>query len=107
MKRDLQRFMLPESLLQKSIYDLSGGEYQRVSLIRNLQFVPQVLLLDEVTSALDEENKHNVNEIIRQLGAQQKMAVLWVTHDRDEIAHADDIIELQAHQARETANEPA
>ncbi|AML56479.1 iron efflux ABC transporter ATP-binding subunit FetA [Serratia rubidaea] len=107
MQRDLQRFMLPESLLQKSINELSGGEKQRVSLIRNLQFVPQVLLLDEVTSALDEENKHNVNEIIRQLVAQQNMAVLWVTHDRDEIAHADDIIELQAHQARETANEPA
>ncbi|SQC08904.1 YbbL ABC transporter ATP-binding protein [Klebsiella pneumoniae] len=34
-------------MLEKSINELSGGEKQRVSLIRNLQFLPRVLLLDE------------------------------------------------------------
>ncbi|HFK7185852.1 iron efflux ABC transporter ATP-binding subunit FetA [Serratia odorifera] len=99
MKQDLARLMLPENLLSKSINELSGGEKQRVSLIRNLQFTPKVLLLDEITSALDESNKRNVNEMIHQLVAGQGVAVLWVTHDRDEIAHADDVIELQAHHA--------
>lgn len=61
---DLQRFGLDENMLEKSINELSGGEKQRVSLIRNLQFLPRVLLLDEITSALDESNKQNVNEII-------------------------------------------
>lgn len=61
---DLLRFGLAENTLEKSINELSGGEKQRVSLIRNLQFLPQVLLLDEITSALDESNKKNVNEII-------------------------------------------
>ncbi len=51
-------------MLEKSINELSGGEKQRVSLIRNLQFLPRVLLLDEITSALDESNKQNVNDII-------------------------------------------
>lgn len=51
---DLQRFGLGENMLEKSINELSGGEKQRVSLIRNLQFLPRVLLLDEITSALDE-----------------------------------------------------
>ncbi|MGX2008270.1 ATP-binding cassette domain-containing protein, partial [Enterobacter asburiae] len=92
---DLQRFGLAENTLEKSINELSGGEKQRVSLIRNLQFLPQVLLLDEITSALDESNKHNVNDIIHRYVTEKNIAVLWVTHDRNEIAHADEVITLQ------------
>ncbi|MEX0634397.1 ATP-binding cassette domain-containing protein [Serratia ureilytica] len=40
MQADLARFGLPEAMLTKSINELSGGEKQRVSLIRNLQFMP-------------------------------------------------------------------
>lgn len=90
----LTRFGLPEETLSKSINDLSGGEKQRISLIRNLQFLPEVLLLDEITSALDEENKHNVNDIIHRYVREKNIAVLWVTHDKDEIEHADDVITL-------------
>lgn len=92
---DLARFGLAKNTLEKSINELSGGEKQRVSLIRNLQFLPQVLLLDEITSALDERNKSNVNEIIHRYASEKNIAVLWVTHDRNEIAHADDVITLQ------------
>ena len=74
---------------------MSGGEKQRVSLIRNLQFLPQVLLLDEITSALDESNKRNVNEIIHRYATEKGMAILWVTHDQNEIAHADEVIPRQ------------
>ncbi|BEM11357.1 iron ABC transporter ATP-binding protein FetA [Serratia marcescens] len=101
MKADLARFGLPEAMLTKSINELSGGEKQRVSLIRNLQFMPRVLLLDEITSALDEENKRNVNEIVHQLVAEHRLAVLWVTHDTEEIAHADEVITLRAHGAEQ------
>lgn len=101
MKADLTRFGLPEAMLTKSINELSGGEKQRVSLIRNLQFMPRVLLLDEITSALDEENKRNVNEIVHQLVAEHRLAVLWVTHDTEEIAHADEVITLRAHGAEQ------
>lgn len=90
----LARFGLAEGTLSKSINELSGGEKQRVSLIRNLQFLPKVLLLDEITSALDEQNKRNVNEIIHQYVREQQIAVLWVTHDKDEISHADAVITL-------------
>ncbi|CAI1114931.1 iron efflux ABC transporter ATP-binding subunit FetA [Serratia quinivorans] len=109
MQADLARFGLPENMLKKSVNELSGGEKQRISLIRNLQFMPRVLLLDEITSALDEDNKRNVNEIIHQLVAQHGVAVLWVTHDKDEIKHADDVITLSAHgaHAQETNDEPA
>ncbi|EOI1371084.1 iron ABC transporter ATP-binding protein FetA [Serratia marcescens] len=101
MKADLTRFGLPEAMLTKSINELSGGEKQRVSLIRNLQFMPRVLLLDEITSALDEENKRNVNEIVHQLVAEHRLAVLWVTHDTEEIAYADEVITLRAHGAEQ------
>lgn len=109
MKADLVRFGLAENKLGKSVNELSGGEKQRISLIRNLQFMPKVLLLDEITSALDEDNKRNVNEIIHQLVSQHGVAALWVTHDKDEIKHADDVITLSAHGARaqEKTDEPA
>ncbi|ANS45271.1 iron efflux ABC transporter ATP-binding subunit FetA [Serratia inhibens] len=109
MKADLARFGLAENKLGKSVNELSGGEKQRISLIRNLQFMPKVLLLDEITSALDEDNKRNVNEIIHQLVSQHGVAALWVTHDKDEIKHADDVITLSAHGARaqEKTDEPA
>ncbi|MFB0860533.1 iron ABC transporter ATP-binding protein FetA [Enterobacter cloacae] len=92
---DLARFGLAQETLTKSINELSGGEKQRVSLIRNLQFLPKVLLLDEITSALDEANKRNVNDIIHRYASEQNIAVLWVTHDANEIAHTDDVITLQ------------
>ncbi|HAS1312188.1 TPA: iron ABC transporter ATP-binding protein FetA [Enterobacter bugandensis] len=94
---DLARFGLAKETLTKSISELSGGEKQRVSLIRNLQFLPKVLLLDEITSALDDANKRNVNEIIHRYAREQNIAVLWVTHDSNEITHADDVITLQSH----------
>lgn len=97
MQRDLAYFALPESILKQAINELSGGEKQRISLIRNLQFMPKVLLLDEITSALDEENKRQVNALIHRQVTEQNLAVLWVTHDKNEIAHAsNDVITLAA-----------
>lgn len=98
---DLQYFSLHETILEKGINELSGGEKQRVSLIRNLQFLPQVLLLDEITSALDEENKIKVNEFIHHLTTDKKIGVLWVTHDQDEISHANEVITLPVHNAEQ------
>jgi putative ABC transport system ATP-binding protein len=109
MQRDLERLALPGNMLKKGINELSGGEKQRITLIRNLQFMPKVLLLDEITSALDEDNKRNVNALIHRLVAEQGLAVLWVTHDKDEISHADDVITLPFNRAntQESTDESA
>ncbi|EKT57329.1 putative ABC transporter ATP-binding protein YbbL [Providencia sneebia DSM 19967] len=96
--QDLEYFSLPDTILEKNINELSGGEKQRISLIRNLQFLPSILLLDEITSALDEDNKIKVNNLIHQLATKNNIAILWVTHDQGEISHADDIITLPIHQ---------
>lgn len=79
----LQQVALPNSFLDKPIVELSGGEKQRVALIRNLMFLPKVLLLDEVTVGLDEESKQIVQQLIRSVH-QQGVTILQVSHDEED-----------------------
>ncbi|MGY3704215.1 hypothetical protein BW731_10020 [Vagococcus martis] len=78
----LKRFKLNESYLDKKIIDLSGGEKQRIAFVRNLVFEPDVLLLDEVTSALDDENKEIIQQFITE--DLKDKTIIWVTHDNGE-----------------------
>jgi ABC-type uncharacterized transport system, ATPase component len=57
VKQYLKMVNLDESYLDKSVNDVSGGEKQRIALLRNLIFPPEVLITDEVTAGLDVENK--------------------------------------------------
>lgn len=86
---------LPEAMLNKPLTSLSGGEKQRVALIRNLLFAPRVLLLDEVTTGLDAATKDIVHRLIAQLNAQQ-MTIIAVTHDDAEIASANRLVQVVA-----------
>jgi UDP-glucose/iron transport system ATP-binding protein len=65
----------------RDVANLSGGEAQRVSFARTLANAPEVLLLDEPTSALDDDSKREVETIIQQIGVQQGIAGVLVTHD--------------------------
>ena len=76
----LLKFNLDETYLDKDIKSLSGGEKQRIALIRNLIFKPEILLLDEVTSALDKDNTKTVEEIVKKMN-NDGTTVIWVTHD--------------------------
>lgn len=80
----LKDVQLDQSFLDKKITSLSGGEKQRVAFVRNLLFLPEVLLLDEVTSALDEENSQIIHSIISKLNKENNVTILWITHDRNE-----------------------
>ncbi|MBU5592749.1 ATP-binding cassette domain-containing protein [Clostridium sp. MSJ-4] len=79
----LNLFGFSESMLHKSIHKLSGGEKQRIALIRSIIFEPEVLLLDEVTSALDAENTKIVESVIQKLNL-EGMTILWVTHNLEQ-----------------------
>ncbi len=91
----LDKVMLSEQYLDQKITELSGGEKQRVALIRNVLFTPEVLLLDEVTSALDAENRKVISDAILRLNRENKITVLWVTHNTDEINDAAKTIEMK------------
>lgn len=75
----LNEFGLDENILYKDVNSLSGGEKQRVSIIRNLIYTPDVLLLDESTSALDSENALKIERYIANLNS-QGTTILWITH---------------------------
>lgn len=92
----LDKVMLSKQYLDQKITELSGGEKQRVALIRNVLFTPEVLLLDEVTSALDAENRKVISEAILRLNRENNITVLWVTHNTDEINDAAKTIEMKA-----------
>jgi polar amino acid transport system ATP-binding protein len=59
---------------------LSGGQKQRVAIARALAMQPKVMLFDEATSALDPELVEEVNQVMKQLAAEQ-MTMLIVTHE--------------------------
>lgn len=85
---------LDESYLNKKIETLSGGEKQRVALIRNLLFPPKVLLLDEVTTGLDENSKAIVHKLIRNYH-QEGTTILEVTHDATELDLSNHLITIK------------
>lgn len=66
--------------------DLSGGERRLVSIARALAFSPSVILLDEPLSNLDRNLKTRISEFLCNLSVNEKIMVIWATHDTDEIA---------------------
>ncbi|WP_460023298.1 ABC transporter ATP-binding protein [Lactovum odontotermitis] len=88
---ELAEVNLGADFLDQEISKLSGGEKQRVALVRNMLFEPAVLLLDEVTSGLDSENKTIVRDFINR----QKATIIEVTHDSEEIAQAQLLLRIE------------
>lgn len=89
----LARLNLGPEFLEKPIKDLSGGEKQRVALVRNLLFEPKVLLLDEVSSGLDEKTKTLLRTFLTDLH-QAGVTLIEVTHDQREIETAGRLLTI-------------
>lgn len=90
----LEMVNLNQTYIDKSVNDVSGGEKQRIALLRNLIFPPQVLITDEVTAGLDVENKAIVHDMLKQFN-QRGLTILRVTHDESEISAATDLITIK------------
>jgi len=74
------------------INHLSSGERQRLSLLRLLRNRPRVLLLDEPTANLDDDNTYRAEAFIAQYRSDQQAAVIWVSHDLAQLKRCCDEI---------------
>jgi ABC-type multidrug transport system ATPase subunit len=91
---------LDETLLDAPLASLSGGERQRLGLLRGLVLEREILLLDEVTSAVDERNRDAIVDLLLGLAG---TTVLAVTHDPRFAEQADRVLAIEAGRLVEAA----
>ncbi|MDF2564387.1 MAG: Phosphate-transporting ATPase [Massilibacillus sp.] len=77
----LAKANLPEDILTKKTTEFSGGEQQRIALIRSLLIKPNILLLDEFTASLDEENTLIIEQLILDEHKKQSLSILFISHN--------------------------
>ena len=84
---------LPESTLQKSPFDLSGGQMRRVAIAGVLAMGPDVLVLDEPTAGLDPKGRKDMMDLFYRLHKEQSLTIILVTHSMEDAAkYSDEII---------------
>jgi len=82
--RDMARSLNIDHLLHRKPATLSGGEQQRASLARVLIVEPQLLLMDEPFSALDQQTRRQARRLLKKAVAERGTTVIHITHDLDD-----------------------
>ena len=75
--------------------ELSGGEKQRVAAARALMMKPDVILADEPSGSLDEENKKELHKLLKHMQEQYNQTIVIVTHDKELAEISDRVIEMR------------
>ena len=79
--------------LNRKVYELSGGEQQRLAIAKIILKDPDLILADEPTASLDLSNKEIILNLLKQFSEEGKTVII-VTHDKDTIEIADKKIDL-------------
>ncbi|KVQ98697.1 ABC transporter ATP-binding protein [Burkholderia ubonensis] len=104
----LELVRLPQAVAGRRTGELSGGQKQRVNLARALAAQPDLILCDEVTSALDTVVGAAIMDLLRDLQAQLGVSYVFITHDIAKVrAISDDIVVLYAGRRVETGSRDA
>lgn len=88
----IQLVGLDESFLERSPFDLSGGQMRRVAIAGVLAMEPEVLVLDEPTAGLDPQGRKEMMEMFDRLHREKNMTIILVTHLMDDVANYADYV---------------
>ncbi|MBE6807286.1 MAG: energy-coupling factor transporter ATPase [Ruminococcaceae bacterium] len=88
---------LTKEMLDKSPFDLSGGEKRRAAIAGVMAMEPQILILDEPTAGLDPRGREQVLAMIRDYQKQRGTTVLLVSHSMEDIARVADRVLVMNH----------
>ena len=80
--------------LDKEPTALSGGQKQRVAIAGVMAMKPEILIFDEATSMLDPKGKADIKKLINELHDNGRFTIISITHDIEEVLHADDCLVL-------------
>ena len=88
---------LPEDVLKKSPFDLSGGQMRRVAIAGVLAMKPEVLVLDEPTAGLDPKGRFEMMEMFYKLHKEQNLTIVFVTHQMNDVSdYANHVVVIEA-----------
>lgn len=88
---------LPYNLLEKSPFELSGGEKRRVAIAGVLAMDPEVLILDEPTAGLDPRGQEMLLSQIMKYHETRKNTIIWVSHSMEDIGTVADRVLVMNH----------
>lgn len=92
---DILSFLGIVDLKDRPIVELSGGQQQRAFLARALVSRPELLIMDEPSTALDPETRDNFFKLIKGLNQERKATIIMITHDAGQVGeYADQLLYL-------------
>ena len=98
---DVMELVNIKHLKNKYPYELSGGERQRVAIARAIVHNPKILICDEPTGALDEENGKNVLSFLKKINEMYHTTIIIVTHNPNIANMSDRIVKMNSGEIKE------